>query len=77
MNSSLDWTTCATTYQQHGGCRGRSVGKASPCMSEDLSLDPQKPCAEQDVVGAPIRPSNDDMEGGDKSHRVHRPTGLA
>lgn len=47
-------------------------------MSEDLSLDPQKPCAEQDVVGAPILPSNDDMEGGDKqTHRVHRPTSLA
>lgn len=31
-----------------------------------------------DVEGAPICPSNDNMEGEDKqTHRVHRPTGLA
>lgn len=76
FKAGLD-NTCdhlSTTWR----CRGRSVSKASPSKSEDLSLDPQKPCTEQDVVCAPVCPSNDNMEGEDKqTHRVHRPTGLA
>lgn len=47
-------------------------------MTEDPSLDPQKLCTEKDVVGAPVCPSNNNMEGGDKqTHRVHRRTILA
>lgn len=35
-------------------------------MSEDPSLDSQKPWTEQGAVGAPRYPSNKGMEGGDK-----------